>query len=249
MSSKPGPRPRAAADGASAPAKPPRNAILSKIPSDELTLLLEHTSETSFRLREEVFEANDPIERVHFPLTAMVSLLNLLEDRTAVEVMTIGREGFIGFPLLNNVNTARYKGMVQISGECLTLETKAFLTIIEKLPDLRRRLRRYSQFANEVAGQSVVCNSAHDVEQRLARWLLITADAVDGTTFDITQEFLSQMLAVRRAGVTNAMGTLQRRGLLEHQYGKVTLQDVEGLKKTSCECYRRIREKAAELLA
>jgi hypothetical protein len=163
--------------------------------------------------------------------------------------MSVGREGFIGVPLLNEVSTARYKGLCQVAGDSVTLETKTFLTILERLPDLRRRLRRFSQFASEVAAQSVACNSSHEVEQRLARWLLVTSDAIDSKTFDITQEFLSQMLGVRRPGVTVAMGGLTRRGLVEHRYGKVTLQDAEGLRKTSCECYRRIREKAIELLA
>jgi|SRR5256714_9178225 len=248
MSSKPGRGSRVAGDGASAPPRAPQNEILSRLPSNELASFLEHTSETSFTLRQELFEEGDTLERVYFPLNAMISLVNVLDDGTTIEVMTIGREGFIGFPLLNDVSTARYKGMCQIAGSCLAVEANTFLGVINTMPDLRRRLRRYGQFANEVAAQSVACNSVHEVEQRLARWLLITADAIGSKTFDITQEFLSQMLAVRRPGVTVAMGALSRRGLLDHRYGKVTLIDVEGLKKTSCECYRRIREKAGELL-
>ncbi len=211
-------------------------------------MLLEHASEISFTLREELFEEGDKLERVHFPLTCMISLVNVLDDGTSIEVMTVGREGFIGFPLLNDVSTARYKGLCQIAGTALVLDVKSFLMILETMPELRRRLHRYSQFANEVAAQSVACNSVHDVEQRLARWLLLTADAVGSTSFDITQEFLSQMLAVRRPGVTVAIGALGRRGLVEQHYGKVTLLDVAGLRKTSCECYRKIQEKARELL-
>ena len=248
MSSRSGRGPRFGGDGSTAPPKVPQNQILSKLPSEEFARLQEHASEAQFSLRDELFEPGDRLERVYFPLNVMFSLINVLDDGTAVEVMTVGREGFVGFTLLNEVSTARYKGMCQIAGTSLTMEAKKFLVLIEKMPDLRRRLRRYGQFANEVAAQSVACNSVHNVEQRLARWLLVTGDAVDSKTFDITQEFLSQMLAVRRAGVTNAMGSLERRALLEHRYGKVTLQDVEGLKKTSCECYRTIREKASELL-
>ena len=249
MSDASGSRPRTRVDGVSAPARPPQNEILLKLPPNELAVVLEHTGERTFGLREELFEEGDAIKEVHFPLNLMISIINVLEDGTAVEVLTIGREGFIGFTLLNDVTTARYKGICQFPGNCLSLETKTFLKIIDELPNLRRRLRHYSQFANEVVAQSVACNSLHSVEQRLARWLLITSDAIGIRSFDITQEFLSQMLAVRRAGVTNAMGALERRGLLEHRYGKVTLRDVEGLKKTSCECYRKIREKAGELLA
>jgi CRP-like cAMP-binding protein len=243
------PGPQASGDGASAPSKTPQNEILAALPANELGAVLARAAEVSFTLREELFEEGDTIERVYFPLTAMISIVSVLEDGTAIEIMTVGREGFIGFPLLNDVTTARYRGMCQIAGQCLSMDTRAFLSVIDTTPELKRRLRRYSQFANEVAAQSVACNSVHDVEQRLARWLLTTSDAVGSKTFDITQEFLSQMLAVRRPGVTVAMGALARRGLLEQRYGKVILIDVEGLKKTSCECYRKIKEKERELLA
>jgi CRP-like cAMP-binding protein len=248
MASRPGPRQRSDADGVTAPPKTPTNQILSKLPAPELAQLLEQSTETSFGVREELFEEGDTLDRVQFPLNAMISLITVLDDGTAVEVMAIGREGFIGVPLLNEVSTARYKGLCQIAGTCLTLEAKTFLSLVGSLPDLRRRLYRYSQFATEVAAQSVACNSSHEVEQRLARWLLVTADAIDSKSFEITQEFLSQMLGVRRPGVTVAMGSLTRRGLVEHRYGRVTVQDPEGLKKASCECYRKVREKASELL-
>src|SRR6266704_3652793 len=164
MSSRSGPGPRVAGDGSSAPSKPPKNEILSKLPPNELAMLLEHASEISFTLREELFEEGDKLERVHFPLTCMISLVNVLDDGTSIEVMTVGREGFIGFPLLNDVSTARYKGLCQIAGTALVLDVKSFLMILETMPELRRRLHRYSQFANEVAAQSVACNSVHDVE-------------------------------------------------------------------------------------
>ena len=249
MASRSGQRSRQSGDGTAAPPKLPTNEILSKLPPGELAAIMEHSSQVSFTLREELFEEADTIERIHFPLTAMISLVNVLDDGTSIEVMTIGREGFTGIPLLNDVTTARFKGMCQIAGDSLELQTKDFLRVLDRAPDLLRRLRRYAQYANEVAAQSVACNSVHEVEQRCARWLLLTADAVDSKDFEITQEFLSQMLAVRRPGVTVAMGALARRGLVSHRYGKVSLLDVEGLKKTSCECYRRITEKGRELLA
>ena len=155
MSSRSGRRPRFGGDGSTAPPKVPQNEILSKLPSEEFARLQEHASEAQFSLRDELFEPGDTLERVYFPLNVMFSLINVLEDGTAVEVMTVGREGFVGFTLLNEVSTARYKGMCQIAGTSLTMEAKKFLVLIEKMPDLRRRLRRYGQFANEVAAQSV----------------------------------------------------------------------------------------------
>ena len=240
MSSKPGRGPRTGGDGATAPPKPPQNEILSRLPPNELAMLLEHTS---------IDEIRDRDHRLH-RVGAQVDQIRTTEEPLHPERLRPGGHGRLvegeRDPVI--LSTARYKGMCQIAGDCLTADANTFLAIIEKMPELRRRLRRYSQFANEVAAQSVACNSVHEVEQRLARWLLVTADAIDSKSFDITQEFLSQMLAVRRPGVTVAMGALGRRGLLDHRYGKVTLLDVEGLKKTSCECYRRITQKAAELL-
>jgi len=249
MASRLGQRSQQSGDGSAAPPKLPKNEILSKLPPGELAAIMEHSSKTSLTLRQDLFEPGDTIETIIFPLTAMISLVNVLDDGTSIEVMTIGREGFIGIPLLNDVDTARFKGMCQTAGDCLELPAKDFLRVLGRAPDLLRRLRRYAQYANEVAAQSVACNSVHEVEQRCARWLLLTADAVGSKDFEITQEFLSQMLAVRRPGVTVAMGALARRALISHRYGKVSLLDVEGLKKTSCECYRRITEIGRELLA
>ena len=248
MSNERGRRAEIAGDGTGPPETPPKNELLAKIPPHELASFMEHVTDVSIAVKEVLFEEKDILDRVYFPLNSMISLVNVMDDGTLIEVMTVGREGFIGFALLNNVSTARYKGVVQIGGRFLSVPVAALLTAIKTLPEMRRHLRHYAQFASEVAAQGVACNSVHNVEQRLARWLLITADAIGSNTFDITQEFLSQMLAVRRPGVTVAMGALGRRALLSHRYGKVTLLDVQGLKQTSCECYRRIQEKAIELL-
>lgn len=210
---------------------------------------MEHAEVISCPLRQELFSEGDPIELVYFPLTAMASLVIVLNDGTTVEAMTVGREGFVGVPLLHGVSTARYRGVCQIEGTFLVLNAKIFASMIERLPELKGKLLRYSQFASEVVAQSAACNSVHSVEQRCARWLLVTADGNGSTTFSLTQEFLSQMLAVRRPGVTVVMGALVRRGLVSKAYGRVTLLDVEGLQKVSCECYATIKAKARELLA
>jgi CRP-like cAMP-binding protein len=209
---------------------------------------MEHAEEISFSIKHRLFDQGDTIEDVYFPLTGMISLVIVLEDGPTIEAMTVGKEGFVGLPLINDVSTARYRGVCQIEGKFLVLSAKDFVRIIETLPDLMRRLRRYSQFASDVVSQSAACNSVHTVEQRCARWLLISSDAVGSTEFALTQEFLSQMLAVRRPGVNVAMRALSRQLLVSHRYGKVTLLDVVGLKEASCECYATIRTKARELL-
>ncbi len=228
---------------------PVQNQILSKLPAAELAYLMQHTEEFTAGLREIFFEDGDTIEHVYFPLTGMASLVTVLEDGTMVEAMTIGREGFVGLPIFNGLTVAGYKGMCQIDGSFLRLSPKAFLTVLDETPELRRRLLRYSEFAQQVVAQWSACNSLHLIEQRCARWLLVTRDAVGTDSFNLTQEFLSQMLSVRRPGVTAAIGGLERRGLVGHRYGKVNILNEAGLKKAACECYKRIRGQAATLLA
>src|SRR5215210_7665321 len=225
-----------------------RNDILSKLPTNELDVVTQHAEVIACPLRQTLFDQGDTIELVYFPLTGMASLVIVLKDGTAIESSTVGREGFVGASLLNGVLTARYRGICQVEGTFLVLNAKIFLSIIDGLPELKHRLLRYSQFASEVAAQSAACNSIHNVEQRCARWLLITADGIGTTTFSLTHEFLSQMLAVRRPGVTVVIGSFVRKALVSKSYGKVTLLDVDGLKQVSCECYATIRAKAVELL-
>jgi len=155
----------------------------------------------------------------------------------------------MGLPLFHGIPVARCKGITQVEGDFYQLAPKDFVSLLKTAPELRLMLHRYAQFSNEVVAQSAACNSMHLIEQRCARWLLLTADAVGRKDFSLTQEFLSQMLAVRRPGVTVAIGTLERQGLIEHRYGKVSISDAEGLKKVACECYQTITDKAQELLA
>jgi CRP-like cAMP-binding protein len=194
------------------------------------------------------FDINEPFDRVLFPISGMGSLVTVLKDGTMLEAQTVGREGFLGLPLFHGIRTARTMGMCQIEGDFYELSPDEFLSLLEVAPQLRRELHLYSQFSTEAIAQTAACNSMHLIEQRCARWLLTSADAVGRINFNLTQEFLSQMLAVRRPGVTVAMGALERQGLLEHRYGKVMILDVEGMKKVACECYATIREKARELL-
>jgi CRP-like cAMP-binding protein len=248
MSQRAQARELAADASATAPSQTSPNEILSKLPEAERAAIMELAEAILCRSREDMFEAGDVIERVYFPLTGMCSLVIVLEDGTTVEALTVGREGFIGVPLLNDVRTARYKGLCQIEGAFLALSADAFLSVIGELPELSRRLHRYSQYAADVAAQSAACNGVHNIEQRCARWLLVTADAIGSTSFNLTQEFLSQMLAVRRPGVTVAMAGLAKKKLVSYKYRNVTLLDVNGLEATACECYATIRGKAEELL-
>jgi CRP-like cAMP-binding protein len=235
-------------DGETSSPETSRNEILARLSAPDLATLMEHAEEVEVHVREQIFGQGDPVDTVYFPLTAMVSLVIVLKHGPTIEALTVGKEGFTAQPLLNGVEYGRLRGVCQIEGTLLAIKADAFKNLLDTLPDLKRRLLRYSQYATDVIAQTAACNSTHTIEQRCARWLLITSDAIRNTEFSLTQEFLSQMLAVRRPGVNVAMRALARRELISHRYAKVTLLDVEGLREASCECYETIREKARELL-
>jgi CRP-like cAMP-binding protein len=247
MSSKPGTPVMVGGNGASAPATAENN-LVAKLPLADVGAFLARAKRVSCTLRESIFEVGERVDRVLFPISGMASLVTVLKDGTSLEAMAVGREGFVGLPLFHGIPIARSRGICQIEGEFYQMTPDDFLSLLTSSSELRRILHRYAQLSNEVIAQTAACNSMHLIEQRCARWLLLSADAVGRADFGLTHEFLSQMLAVRRPGVTVAIGGLERQGLIEHRYGKVSLRDVDGLKKVACECYTTIAEKSRELM-
>ena len=226
-----------------------QNRLLSKLPALELAALVEHSTHVSCDLRDVFYPNGQKIKNVYFPLTGMISLVTELKDGTSLESMTVGCEGFAGLPLFHGVPVARTLAMCQIKGDFLRVSAESFTSLLKVAPQLALLLHRYSQFAHEAVAQSAACNSMHLLEQRCARWLLITADAVNSCEFGLTHEFLSQMLAVRRPGVTVAIGELERAKLIAHRYGKISILDPDGLEKAACECYRTVKDRRRELLS
>jgi CRP-like cAMP-binding protein len=237
----------AGGNGAYAPATA-ENHLVAKLPLADIAAFLERAKRVTCTLRESIFEVGERFDRVLFPISGMASLVTVLKDGTSLEAMAVGREGFVGLPLFHGIPFARCKGLCQIEGDFYQMAPDDFVSLLTSSSELRRILHRYAQLSTEVIAQTAACNSMHLIEQRCARWLLLSADAVGRTDFGLTHEFLSQMLAVRRPGVTVAIGGLERQGLIEHRYGKVALRDVEGLKKVACECYHTIAEKSRELM-
>ncbi len=235
-------------DGTDAPVAS-HNLLLATLPQEEIELVLSQSTRGNLGLRQVVFEANDPIENVYFPLTGICSLVTVLKDGSSIEAMTVGREGFVGLPVFHGAESSRSLGICQVSGEFLEIQTSTFKTMIPKAPELRAALHRFAQFTMDSLSQYSACNSTHLIEQRCARWLLTTGESLSRTEFPLTQEFLSQMLAVRRAGVTVAVGALERQGLISQRYGVVKINDVTGLKKAACECFAVIQEAKREMLS
>jgi CRP-like cAMP-binding protein len=225
----------------------PRNKILNLLPPKELEAVLERCEMVTIASEEIVFRRNEPIPFAYFPDNCVISLVTEMEDGDAVEAMTVGNDGFVGMAAFHGIPSSRLKAIGQISGEARRLVTDDFLELAREFEGLSRLLHRYSQFVFETVSQSAACNRLHVIEQRAARWLLMSEDRVGRNQFDLTQEFLAEMLGVRRPGVTVAMGVLEKAGLIAHGRGNITVVDRVGLEKAACECYRIIRARQGEL--
>ena len=227
----------------------PRNKILKLLPPAELATLVERGELIEVKSKQVLFEPEQKLEYAHFPEDCVISLVTVLKDGDQVEAMTIGNDGFSGIPVFHEVETSMHKGCGQISGTALRINASDFHKLARELPALRRLLHRYSEFVFETVSQSAACNRLHVIEQRCARWLLMSQDRVGRNSFDLTQEFLAEMLGVRRPGVTVAMGILEKAGLIAHGRGNITVVNRPGLEKASCECYGTIRARQAKLIA
>lgn len=227
----------------------PRNKILRLLPPVELAALVKRSELVEIKSKQILFEPGDKLEHVHFPEDCVISLVTVMEDGDQVEAMTVGNDGFSGIPVFHEVETSKLKGCGQITGNALRFTAKDFCDLARQHPHLRRLLHRYSEFVLETVAQSAACNRLHVIEQRCARWLLMSQDRVGRDSFDLTQEFMAEMLGVRRPGVTVAMGILEKAGLISHGRGNITVVNRPGLEKASCECYRTIRARQAKLIA
>ena len=227
----------------------PTNRILAALkPKDQKRLLAETTS-VSLEFKRRLLEPGKAIDAVYFPESAVVSLLTTLDDGGAVEVATVGNEGIVGVPVFlgGHAMSARDLYQVQVPGQARAMDTASFLEATERDP-LRGLVQRYAQALFTQVSQQVACNARHSVTERCGRWMLLTADRVGQSEFPLTQEFLAQMLGVRRASVTVAAGTLQNAGFIHYSRGRMTIIDREGLENASCECYRITRAEFDRLL-
>jgi CRP-like cAMP-binding protein len=218
-------------------------ASLTPVDFAQISTDLEHVL---FRVHDVLYEPGEEIKYIYFPTTGCVSMVHVTPDGT-VEVGTVGFEGMVGIPLLLHGTSAPTRALVQVEGEAYRITSAAFRRTIALSDSTYRILLRFSlAFFNQVA-QSVACNRLHSLEERCARWLLITHDRVDGDHFKLTQEFLSFMLGVHRPAVTLAAGVLQKAGYIHYSRGKITITDRPGLEGASCSCYQATRDDYATL--
>lgn len=225
-----------------------RNHLLRNIPDAEYSRLRAALEPFKVKVMELYADADDPVRYVIFPGTSVISLVRRTREGAMIENGTIGREGMAGLEVVQGVDWALSMTTGQVPGDALRMPAREFAALLPELPVLEQMLRRYTAYFLSQVAQSLTCNSMHPVERRCARWLLMTQDRVGGTSFRLTHEVLSQMLAVRRAGVTESAVALQRAGYIKYSRGIVQVLDRDGLEKASCECYRVVRRHRDKLL-
>jgi CRP-like cAMP-binding protein len=192
--------------------------------------------------------AGGTITHAYFPSRGLISVVAALRNGRRAEVATVGREGMAGLPLFLGSDTSLYEVVSQVAGHGLRMPAATFNDEVARSPALRTRLLRYSELRMAMLGQTAACNAAHRIGARLARWLLISHDSVEGDSFVLTHEFLSHMLGAERPSVTLAAGALQKNGCITYRRGTVEVRDRGQLERSACECYAIVRREVTRLL-
>jgi CRP-like cAMP-binding protein len=223
---------------------PQGNRLLDSLSPTWQADLAPHLERVRLELKELLFEAGKRIDSVYFPVTAVASLLNLVEDTSGVEIATIGNEGLVGLSVSWGIDTFNPREFVQcqVPGDALVMDAETFASKVAAGGELTWLVHRYTQAFVTQIGQQVACNGLHSIEERCARWMLLTHDRVGSDEFPLTQEFLAQMLGVRRPSVTVVAGILQQAGFIRFHRGRITITDRRGLEGASCGCYGVLRE-------
>ncbi len=217
------------------------NKLLASLDRADLSRLISHLEPVELKSSLPLHEIGAPVSHVFFPLDFMASMVVRMADGSEIESGTIGNEGIVGVPALMDGDIPFVETFVQIPGTALRLSLDRFRRELARGGGLADAVSEYTRNLLRLIVQSSACNLAHSLPQRCARMLLICSDSVSRDTFRITQEFLAELLAVRRASVTVIAGKLKAAGLLQYRNGTVTIRDRAGLERASCECYRVIR--------
>jgi CRP-like cAMP-binding protein len=225
-----------------------QNRLLRALPLEEYTRLLPQLTPVRLALKQVLIEPDVPIRDVYFLREGVGSMIADEQEGGAVEVGTIGRDGLVGIPVLLGAESMPYRVFVQVEGHAWRLSADAFRQVVDERRAVRHLFLRYAQYFTDQVSQSVACGQLHTLDERCARWLLMTHDRVEGDAFELTHEFLSLMLSVRRAGVTVAMGVLQAAGVIRYARGRVTILDRPRLEEASCGCYHITRTQLDRLL-
>jgi CRP-like cAMP-binding protein len=227
---------------------PPANRLLATLSKKEYTRLLPDLKPITLVFGDVLFDSGDMIKHVYFPNNSIISLLSSVTERSTLEVGMVGNEGMAGLPIFMGVDVSQTRALVQGSGSALKMTSAAVRREANHMGSLHRLLHRYTHSLLTQIAQSSACNRFHTVDAQLARWLLMTQDRLGMHEFRLTQEFMSNMLGVRREGVNKAAGTLQDKKLISYSRGMIAILDRKGLENAACVCYSIIKAESDSYL-
>ena len=228
---------------------PNQNHLLAALPTAEFELLVPHLELVALPLGEMLYEPDRQLQHAYFPTTAIVSLLHVMESGASAESAGVGNEGVVGVSLFMGGETTTSSAVVQTAGYAYRLDRRWLLQEFSRSGLLQRLLLRYTQALMTQMSQTAACNRHHAIEQQLCRLLLSTLDRLPSGDLVMTQELIAGMLGVRREGVTEAAGNLQRAGCISYRRGHISVLDRSGLEARSCECYALVKKELARLLS
>lgn len=225
-----------------------QNALLGLLPKEDLVRLWPHLERVTLTLGQSLSESGRQMSHVYFPLDSIVSLLCVMENGASTEIAVVGYEGVVGVSLFMGGETTPSRAIVQSAGDAYRLKGQLLKNEFYRAGAMQRLLLRYTQALITQMAQTAVCNRHHSVDQQLCRWLLLSLDRLPGNELVMTQELIANMLGVRREGVTESAGKLQKAGLISYNRGHITVLDRPGLEARVCECYSVVKREYDRLL-
>lgn len=233
----------------SVPLQPSRNRLLASLSPAESKRLGPHLEPVDMKLGDVVYEAGASLQHVYFPVDAIVSLLQVMEDGASAEIAVVGRDGVVGVSIFMGGQTTPSRAIVQKAGLAYRLASRRLSAEFARSGSIHGLLLLYTQALITQMAQTAACNRHHSVPQQLCRWLLLSLDLLDGDELVMTQSLIADMLGVRRVGVTEAAGGLQKAGAIRYQRGRIKVLDRARIEARCCECYQVVKRETDRLLA
>ncbi len=227
---------------------PRQNHILDALPDLERDRLFPHLELVEMSLGRVLYESGTALRHIYFPTDSIVSLLYVMRDGASAEIAVVGNEGAIGVSLFMGGETTPSRAIVQSAGHAYRLSRRRLKAEFDRHGEMLHILLRYTQSLLTQMAQTAVCNRHHSVDQQLCRWLLLSLDRLSTNRLNMTQELIANMLGVRREGVTEAAGKLQKLGVIRYRRGQITVLDRARLEQLSCECYAAVKTETDRLL-
>jgi CRP-like cAMP-binding protein len=224
------------------------NRLMARFPPEALERLAPKTEILTLVRQQVIYDGQCPVEFIYFPITCVLSLVQIMENGAISEAATIGNEGMTGIALSMGQRIPLGRVIAQLPGEAARVDINTMQKLAEEMPAVRNIVQRFGLVFMHQLTQSTGCNQFHSIKQRCARWLLTMHDRSPGDEMSLTHEFLAEMLGVRRATITLILGDLQRSGSIRANHGRLIIVDRAGLESVSCECYRTVRKKYEALM-